>query len=79
MTPESALKTSIGLLNREAYTIRRVSEEIPVYVGVRYRLCNQIPRFGFPVFVTMHGEQTEEGDTLWQIGRFWSGKPNHTI
>ena len=79
MTPESALKTSIGLLNREAYTIRRVSEEIPVYVGVDIDFAIKFPDSDSPVFVTMHGEQTEEGDTLWQIGRFWSGKPNHTI
>ncbi len=72
MTPESALKTSIGLLNREAYTIRRVSEEIPVYVGVDIDFAIKFPDSDSPVFVTMHGEQTEEGDTLWQIGRFVS-------
>ena len=79
MTPESALKTSIGLLNREAYTISRASGEISVYTGTDMDLAIGFPDSNFPVFVTMHGEKTEEGDTLWQIGRFWSGKPNHTI
>ena len=50
MTPESALKTSIGLLNREAYTIRRVSEEIPVYVGVDIDFAIKFPDFD-PLFL----------------------------
>lgn len=79
MTPEGALKTSIGLLNREAYTISRASGEISVYTGTDMDLAIGFPDSNSPVFVTMHGEKTEEGDTLWQIGRFWSGKPNHTI
>ncbi len=77
LTPESALKAIIGRLNQKEYTIKRVSEEMSVQDGIDIDLAIVFPDSNEPVFVTMHGKKTDGGETLWQIGRFWSKEPDH--
>ncbi len=78
LTPEGALKAIIGRLDRKEYTIKRVSEEMSVHSGVDIDLAIVFPDSDESVFVTMHGKKTDGEETLWQIGRFWSGEPDHT-
>lgn len=75
LTPEGALQSAIPTLYQSVYEIERVGEKTLVEGGVRLDLKVSFPKPDEPVYITMYRPENQE---YWEIGRIWSGKPDHT-
>lgn len=75
LTPEGALQSAIPTFYQSVYEIERVGEKTLVEGGVQLDLKVSFPKPDEPVYITMYRPENQE---CWEIGRIWSGKPDHT-